>query len=291
MSVLQDSPLQNKICLVTGATSGMGKATALELARRGGTVLLVTRNQSKGERVLDEIRDASSNATIDLFVADLSSMCEVVRLADEVKARHQALHVLVNNAGGIFFERMETVDSYEYTFALNHLAYFQLTNLLLDLLKASAPARIINISSFVEKIGKLNFADLHRQKQYSGFAAYAQSKLANLLFTYDLARRLDSTGVTVNAVGPNFVKTNFAKNSRGVNRFLAFVFGLIGTSAEKGAETIIYLASSPEVEGVTGKFFYHSKERASSPQSHDRALQEQLWQASVALLNLVEVNG
>lgn len=196
--------MQDKICLVTGATSGMGKETALGLARMGATVVLVARNKRKGEEARQEIARQSGNENIDVLFADLSSQQDVRKLADEFKAKYQQLHVLVNNAGAVFAQRQTTVDGLEMTFALDHLAYFLLTNLLLDTMKSSTPARIINIASALQGIGKIHFDDLQGEKSYGvlGFSAYSQAKLANVMFTYDLARRLEGTGITVNAVGP-----------------------------------------------------------------------------------------
>lgn len=275
--------MQNKVCMVTGATSGMGKATAAALAQMGATVILVARNQGKGEAVCDEIRRQSGNTNVEVMYADLSSLQSVRELVATFQQKYQQLHVLINNAGGIFFKRETTVAGLEMTLAVNHLAPFLLTSLLLDTLKASAPARVINISSNVERIGNINFADLQGEKRYISFGAYGQAKLALLLFTYELARHCEGTGVTVNAVTPGPVATNFGKGGNHfMNRVLPFFFRF-ATSAEEGAQTAIYLASSPVVEGVTGKAFYHSKELSSSRKSYSVALQKKLWQASEEL--------
>ncbi|MBC8160570.1 MAG: SDR family oxidoreductase [Roseiflexaceae bacterium] len=278
--------MQHKICMVTGATSGMGKATAAALAQLGATVILVARDQRKGEVVRDEIRTQSGNPQVDVLYADLASQQAIRDLAATFKQRYQHLHVLVNNAGGLFFRRETTVDGLEMTFAVDHLAYFLLTNLLLDVLTASVPARIINVSSNAERIGKIAFDDLQRKRRYSAFPAYAQAKLGNLLFTYELARRLAGTGVTVNAVTPGPVATSFGSGGRGLRKIVPLVFRVIGIRAEEGAQTAIDLASSPALEGVTGKVFYHSKELQSSPQSRDVALQQRLWQVSETLTGL-----
>lgn len=274
--------MRNRICMVTGATSGMGKVTAAALAQMGATVILVARNQTKGEAVRDEIRMQSGNMNVEVLLADLSSQQAIRELAATFRQQYQQLHVLVNNAGAIFFKRETTVDGLEMTFAVDHLAYFLLTNLLLDVLKASAPARIINISSSVEGIGNINFNDLQCEKRYMSFGAYAQAKLANMLFTYELERRLQGTGVTVNAITPGPVATNFAGGGKGFFRIFPLIFRF-GKSPNEGAQTAIYLASSPTLEEVTGKAFYHCKELQSSRKSHNVMLQKNLWQVSEEL--------
>ena len=277
--------MQGKICLVTGATSGMGKETALGLARMGATVVLVARDQNKGKQTLHEITRQSGNEHIDLLLADLSSQQEVRKLADEFKAKYQQLHVLVNNAGAVFTKRQTTVDDLEMTFALDHLAYFLLTNLLLDTIKASAPARIINISSQAQGVGKINFNDLQGEKNYGlfGFNAYGQAKLANVMFTYELARHLQGTGVTVNAVGPGPVSTNFGVSNGGIfSTITKFVMRSAKTPAD-AAKTAIRLASAPEMQNETGKFYYNEREIRSSKLSHNVATQKRLWEVSEEL--------
>ena len=276
-----ETTLNNMVCLVTGATSGMGKATATALAQMGATVVLVARNQQKGEAVCNEIRTQTENQQVDVLLADLSSRAAIHTLAATFKERYPRLHVLVNNAGGIFFQRETTVDGLEMTLAVNHCAPFLLTHLLRDVLMTSAPARIINISSSVERVGTINLADIQRARRYSGFPAYAQAKLALLMTSYEWARRLEGTGVTVNAVTPGPVATNFGYQ----NRVLSFLFSF-ARSAEQGAQTAIYLASSPKVATVTGKAFYHEKERRSSPKSYNVALQQRLWLLSEALTGI-----
>ena len=272
--------------MVTGATSGMGKATAFALAQMGATVILVARNQNKGETVRDEIRIQTGNQNVEVMLADLSSQQSIRELAQTYKQTHQQLHVLINNAGGIFFTRKTTVEGLEMSLAVNHLAPFLLTDLLLDVLKASAPARIINISSNVERIGTINFDDLQGEKRYISIRAYAQAKLATLLFTYELVRRLEGTGITVNAVTPGPVATNFGKSGKHpMNTVLPLLFRF-ARSAEAGAQTAIYLASSPAVEGVTGKAFYHCKELRSSRTSYNIALQKKVWQVSEELTGM-----
>ncbi len=277
--------MQGKICLVTGATSGMGKETALGLARMGATVVLVARSKSKGAETQQEITRQSGNENIDVLLADLSSQQEVRKLADEFKAKYKHLHVLVNNAGAVFTKRQTTVDGLEMTFALDHLAYFLLTNLLLDTMKASTAARIINISSGAQGIGKINFDDLQGEKSYgaAGFSAYSQAKLANVMFTYDLARRLEGTGITVNAVGPGPVATNFGISNGGIfGSIVKFLTRSAKTPAD-AAKTAIRLASAPELQNETGKFYYNEREIRSSKLSHNVATQKRLWEVSEKL--------
>ncbi len=277
--------LEGKICLVTGATSGIGKETALALAREGGTVVIVARNPEKGARVVQEIKDSTGNSNIDLLIADLSRQADVRNLATQFRQKYAYLHVLVNDAGAVYMRRQETVDGIEMTFGVNHLAGFLLTNLLLDMLKASAPSRIINVSSRAHVGAHLELDDLQGRKSYSGFRAYGASKLANLYFTYELARRLEGTGVTVNALHPGFVRSNFGRNNPGgiVVRALS---ALMGISVQKGALTSIYLATSPEVERVTGKYFVKCRPVRSNHISYDRDIARRLWDISEELTGL-----
>ena len=243
------------------------------------------RNRQRGEETLREIKRQSDNEDIDLLLADLSSQQEVHKLATDFKAKYSQLHVLVNNAGAVFSKRQTTVDGLEMTFALDHLAYFLLTNLLLDTIKASAPSRIINISSQAQAIGKIHFDDLQGEKSYGmfGFTAYSQAKLANVMFTYDLARRLQGTGVTVNAVGPGPVSTNFGLNNSGISGRISALLARSAKSPVDAAKTAIRLASAPEVEGETGKFYYNEREISSSRLSHNVATQKRLWDVSEEL--------
>lgn len=278
--------MQNRVCMITGATSGMGKATATALANMGATVVLVARNQSKGEAVRDEIRAQSGNMNVEVMLADLSSQQAIHALVKNFQQSYQHLHVLINNAGGIFFTRETTVDGMEMTFAVNHLAPFLLTSLLLDTMKASVPAHIINISSSLERIGSLNLDDLQSEKRYISIVAYAQVKLATMLFTYELARRIERTGVTVNAVTPGPVATDFGKNGNHPMSVILPLLFRFATPAEKGAQTAISLASSPLFAGMNGKVFYHQKELHSSRKSYNVALQKKLWQASEELTKM-----
>lgn len=277
--------MKGKVCLVTGSSSGIGKVTARELARMGATVVMVCRNRAKGEVALAEIKEMSGNAQVDLIVADLSSLAEVSRAANEFKQKYAQLHVLINNAGGVNAERKVTPDGLEYTFATNYLAPFLLTELLLDVLKASAPARIINVSSVAHASGKIDFSDLQGAQRYSIMRAYCQSKLAQVYYTYELADQLEGTGVTVNVHHPGMVASNFNDGLSGFTHFIGVVaYAAMGISVEKGAETMLYLATSPEVEGVSGKYFSDSKEKASSKRSHNVAVRKRLWQVSEELI-------
>jgi NAD(P)-dependent dehydrogenase (short-subunit alcohol dehydrogenase family) len=276
--------MNGKICLVTGGTNGIGKSTAQELARMGTTVVIVGRDAQKTCQVVEEIRAASGNKNVGSLLADLSSQQEVRRLADEFKSKYSHLHVLINNAGGFFMRRLLSVDGIEMTFALNHLASFLLTNLLLDTIKASAPARIINVSSGAHTSGKIEFDNLQGERVYSP-RVYENSKLANILFTRELARRLEGTGVTVNALHPGFTATGFAKNNGKAIAALVSVFApLVARSPAKGAETSIYLASSSSVEGITGKYFHNSRELPAAPQATDMVIARKLWDASAQMV-------
>jgi len=278
--------MRGKVCLVTGGSAGIGKATALGLANMGATVIVVGRDRSRGEAGVTEIKQKSNNDAVDLMLADLSSQASIRRLAEDFKDRYQQLHVLISNAGVFISKRTVTVDGIETTFAVNHLAPFLLTNLLLDVLKASAPARIINITSSGERSGTINFDDLQGEGRYSGFRAYNQSKLAMILFTYELARKLEGTAVTVNCVHPGVVVTNLGRGSSGAFGLLLRLMRPFFSSPEKGAETPIYLASSPEVEGVSGKYFAKKAEAKSSERSYDTVTARRLWQVSAELTKL-----
>jgi NAD(P)-dependent dehydrogenase (short-subunit alcohol dehydrogenase family) len=279
--------MRGKICLITGATSGIGKATALGLAKLGATVVLVGRDRARGEQAQSEIREQSGNPHIDLMLADLSSQRSIRQLANDFKGRYSQLHVLINNAGVFELRKRLTVDGLDMVFAVNQLAPFLLTNLLLDVIKASAPARIVNVSSGSHEANYLKLDDLQSEKHYRPMRAYGQSKLALVLFTYELARRLEGTGVTANCLHPGFVATNIAQRDLpAIARPLAKPVFLFGISPEEGAKTSIYLASSPDVEGVTGKYFVKSVPKQSSPLTHDVSLQHKLWQVCAVMTGL-----
>jgi retinol dehydrogenase 12 len=281
--------MNGKICLVTGATNGIGKAAAQALAQMGATVVIVGRDAQKAARVTADIKEVSGNQNVDYLIADLSSQQEILRLAGEFKNKYQHLHVLLNNAGGTFTTRLLSADGIEMTFALNHLAYFLLTNLLLDTLMASSPARIINVSSDAHSGGKIEFGNLQSEQNYSSFGPYGNSKLANILFTTELAHRLEGTGVTVNALHPGLTSTGFGSNNTGFfMKIMKVIIPLIGRTPERGAETSIYLASSPEVQSITGKYFVDCKVTKPALQAEDRAVARKLWDVSTGMVHLTE---
>ncbi|HOU12659.1 MAG TPA: SDR family NAD(P)-dependent oxidoreductase [Anaerolineae bacterium] len=281
-----DKPMHGKVCIITGAASGIGAATAQALAQQGATMILVDRDVEKGAITVAQIKQQTGNPSVELMAADLSSQQEIRRLAQQFKSRYQRLDVLLNNAGAIFAERQESVDGIEMTFALNYLGYFLLTNLLLDTLKAGAPARIINTSSRSHARARINFDDLESRTNYQGLSAYAHSKLAIVLFTYALARRLEGAGVMVNALHPGIVATNFGRGSDGALGFVMRLFRPAFLSPEQGAQTGIYLATSGEVAGVTGKYFVKCKAVPSAPASYDTAIASRLWEVSEAYTKL-----
>lgn len=276
--------MQGKTVIVTGATNGIGLVTARELARLGAQTILISRSAEKCAAAVEQIKRETGQTQVSFLAADLSTRAGVQQAAFEFKTSHPRLDVLVNNAGGVFMSRQLSADGLEMTLALNHLNYFHLTILLLDLLKASGPARIVNVSSDAHRGGKIKLADLQLAEGYSGFGAYAQSKLANVLFTYELARKLEGTRVTANALHPGFVKTGFGKNNGGFMTLVLNLLTPLQKSPASGAETSIYLAASPEVEGVNSKYFADCKAVASDPASYDQAVAEKLWQLSLELI-------
>ncbi len=272
-----------KTCLITGATSGIGAAAALELARLGFDVGLVGRSVRRCRRQAERIERQVSGASVQCFVADLSSKREVLRLAAEVKERYRTLDVLVNNAGAFFTRREVSPDGLEMSFALNHLGGFILTNALLNMLRQSPAGRVVVVASHAHVLGAIDFEDLQSARDYNGMKAYAQSKLANVMFTYALARRLKGTRVTVNAVDPGNVATNLGSNN---NWLRARVRNLVKRSLlrpEEGAQTVVYLASSPEVEGMSAGYYYECQSRRSSERSYDEVVGERLWKTSEEL--------
>jgi NAD(P)-dependent dehydrogenase (short-subunit alcohol dehydrogenase family) len=277
-----------KVCMVTGANSGIGKATALGLASLGATVVMVCRSQERGEAALAEIKQKSSNERIFLLLADLASQAAIRKLAEDFNKQFSALHVLINNAGIIPRKRQVTVDGFETQFAVNHLAPFLLTNLLLDTLKRSAPARIVTVTSDMHRGASISFDDLQSVGSYRPVRVYSETKLANVLFTYELARKLKGTKVTANCLHPGMVATKLLADGIGIPRPLTSTTKLIGSSPEKGAKTLIYLAASPEVEGVNGKYFVKEKPVESSQISYDQSLAGRLWKQSAELAGLAD---
>ena len=280
-----------KTVLVTGGTGGIGRAAAIGLASMGARVGITGRDRDRAEAAAVAIARESGNTGVDVFVADMSSQAEVRRLAEEVLAAYPRLDVLLNNVGGFWSHRHVTVDGLEHTFALNHLAPFLLTSLLIERLKASAPARIVTVSSGAQSMGKIVFEDLMGEHKYSGQTAYNQSKLANVMFTYELARRLAGTGVTATALHPGMTSTAFSAEdpSRAFAPLVAVMRPFM-RSPQKGAETPVYLASSPEVEGVTGRYFANRKAKESHGSSYDTTTTARLWRVSTDLVGLPAIS-
>lgn len=281
--------MNGKLVMVTGATAGIGKVTARELARKGATVIVVGRSREKCETITNDIRTKTGNPHVSFMVADLASQAEIRRLATEFYAHHDHLDVLVNNAGAVNAKRIKSPDGIELTFAVNHLNYFLLTHLLLPALKAAPTARIVNVASDAHMGGALDFEDLeYKQRRYNGFAAYAQSKLANIMFTYELARRLTGSTVTANALHPGFVSTRFGANNGGIFTLVPVLARLLGVNEDRGAETSIYLASSPDVDGVSGAYYSEGRLSKSKQVSYDTAAQQRLWQISEQMTGILE---
>ena len=275
--------MAGKTCLITGATAGIGQKIALELAHMGANVVLAGRKQAKCAATANQIREESRNPNVEYLVADLSSQEEVHRLAKEFKEQHPRLDVLVNNAGAMYLRRERSIDGIEMTFALNHLAYFMLTNLLLDVLTASAPARVVNVASGAHAGARLDLKDVQDPRRYVGFRAYSRSKLCNVLFTYELDRRLEGSGVTANALHPGLVATSFLNNNGPFGRCLNWFLRIRGTSVAAGAMTPVFVASSPEMEGVSGKYLVKKQPVRSSKHSYDESLAAALWELSASL--------
>lgn len=277
---MDTNSMAGKTVLITGATDGIGRQAAKEIAAKGARIVLVGRSREKCERTAAEVIAFSGNSAVDCLIADLSSMSEVKALADAFRARYDRLDVLVNNAGASFLRHTWTEDGIEKTFALNHLAYFLLTHLLLDVLKSSAPSRIVSTSSGSAYRGKIHFKDIHLERFYFVHTAYAQTKLANVMFTYALARRLEGSGVTANVFHPGLVKTGIFRKVRGVGPLIEWFLTRKAIPVEDGADTLVYLVTSPEVEGESGHFYFKRKIRQTPESSYDIEAQEHLWQLS-----------
>ena len=275
--------LLGKTVLLTGASSGIGRATALGLADEGARLILVGRTPERCEETLSLLRHRTGRNDALLLRADLSSLKEVRRLADEVLARADRLHVLVNNAGVTLLQRRLTADGLEATFATNHLAYFLLTGLLLPRLRESAPARIVNVASDAHRFGRLDLSDLQNERSYRAMRVYGQSKTANILFTQELARRLTGSGVSANALHPGGIRSNLGRSEGKALELVRKLVGLFLKSPEEGARTSLYLACSPEVEGVTGRYFAKCRERRPAAHARDPELARRLWERSEEL--------
>ncbi len=277
--------MRGRTCLVTGATSGIGRETAAALAARGARVLIVGRDASKTHLTATRLQAESGNPDVVPLIADLSSQEQIRRLSEQLREHVGRLDVLVNNVGAIFERRQLSADGIEMTLALNHLGYFLLTQLLGDLLESGTPARIVNVASDAHRRGRVAFDDLQRQHRYGAWSAYCQSKLANVLFTYELARRLSGSAITVNAVHPGFVASGFGSNGRGwLRATLRLAMRVAAISVSAGAQTPIYLATAPHVDDVSGAYFYKMRRVASSPSSYDAAAARRLWDMSLALV-------
>ena len=282
---MADIAMTNKVCLVTGCNSGIGKVTALELAKQGATVVMACRKAEAGRAVQEEIKAISGNSNVDLLLADLSSQEAVRGLARDFHEKYGQLHVLINNAGVLSKKRVLTVDGLENQFAVNLLAPFLLTHLLLDTLKASAPARVVNVTSTMHRFAGIDFDNLQGEKKYSAQGAYNQSKLGVVLFTLELARRQAGSGVTVNCLHPGVVGTGIMRDS---SNLIRRGWKALTLSPEKGADTSLYLAMSPQVEGVSGQYFEKRKIAKASKKAADRELALKLWQRCTQLTGMDE---
>jgi retinol dehydrogenase 14 len=279
------SDLTGRVCVVTGATRGIGRATAEGLARLGASLILVCRRAEDGVEVAESIKGSGGHAP-EVVLCDLSSQSSIRSAATEIVRKHPRLHVLINNAGLLLRSRQVTVDGHEMQLAVNHLAYFLLTNLLLDALKAGAPSRIVNVSSGAHQGGRIDFDSLQSERRYDTIRVYSMTKLANILFTHELARRLEGTRVTVNAVHPGVIATRLLADYLDVPASGGSTAPTFGGNPERGAETSIYLAASPEVEGISGGYFVNRQESRSSPASYDEAAARKLWEVSAQLTGL-----
>ncbi len=279
-----DQGMMNRVVMITGGTSGIGKETALGLARLDATVAIVGRNREKTASVVEELKTIAGNDRIIPYICDLASLADVRKLASDFHSDQSRLDVLFNNAGAINSKRQLSKDGYELTFAVNHLAHFLLTDLMMDLLKESVPSRVIVTSSAAANMGHMHFDDLMLEKGYSGFKAYSQSKLANQLFTFELARRLQKTGVTANCLHPGVVRSGFGMNNKGAMKIGYSLFSPFLISAKKAAVTPVYLASSPEVRDVTGKYFSKGKEKEPPKEATDLDSATRLWEISERLV-------
>jgi NAD(P)-dependent dehydrogenase (short-subunit alcohol dehydrogenase family) len=272
--------LTGRVCVITGASSGIGRETAAALAAMGATLALVCRDRARGEATVAALRATTGNDAVTLFLADLARQADIRRVAAELLARFPKLHVLINNAGLVNLQHTTTADGIETVFAVNHLAYFLLTHLLLDRLKASAPARIVNVASDAHRIGRLDFDDLGSARRYRAMRVYGTSKLANILFTTELARRLDGSGVTANCLHPGAVATRLGQNNGRAATFLIKVLAPFFRTPAQGAATSVYLASSPAVASVSGRYFSNCREARPARAARDPVTARRLWDVS-----------
>ena len=274
--------MKDKICVITGANSGIGKETAIALANKGSHIVMICRNQEKGEMARQEIIKSTGNQNIDLLMADLSSLADIRQLAEKLKTKYNHIDILIHNAGSTFMKREINADGNEMTFAVNYLAVYELTMLTLPLLKAAPEGRIVIVSSALEAMGRINWDDINYDRRpYNIIASYAQSKLMLIIFTKELAKRLSDTHITVNVLHPGGVATNLGITNN--NLFYKLVWKFIGwfmVSAKKGAETSVYLATSPEVSGITGKYWSSKKLRENNPAADTPGAGERLWKLS-----------
>ena len=278
---------KNSVVIITGANSGIGKATSTELAKTGATIIMLCRDFTRGNSAVKDVRSLSGNDSIYMYLCDLSSLSSIENCCKELKNKLKRIDVLINNAGVILPGYHQTKDGYELQFGVNHLGHFLLTNRLLEIIISSAPARIINLTSGAHKSGKIHFEDINLKNNFTFWKAYSQSKLANVLFTYELAQRLKGTGVTVNCLHPGAVATNMGINRQtGFGKFITRLLKPFFQTPEKGASTSIYLATSNEVKEVSGKYFYRKKPIESSKSSHDKDLAKRLWKLSEELTDL-----
>ena len=277
------SMTENKICVITGETSGIGNATAILLAKLNIELVLIGRNPAKLEHTKQFIVEKTGNRNIHFFLADLSSQKDIVTVSSNIKKQYSYIDILINNAGAIVLTHKKSIDGVELTFALNHLSYFLLTNCLIDLLKIKSHARIINVSSIAHRNAIIDFNDIHNEKKYKPFKAYSQSKLANILFTYKLAKQLHGTGITVNAIHPGLISSDLIKNNNPgiIGRFLAYMHHLVGKRPEIAGKAITYLASSQDLENISGKYFDGNIETPSSDYSYNEEIWQKLWDISL----------
>lgn len=286
--------LNGKTIIVTGGTNGIGEVSALELARAGAEVIVISRSKDKCAATVQKIQSETGNKNVSYIAADLSTLAGIRSAAEQFLSQHSKLHVLLNNAGGVFTSRQVTADGYEMTFALNHLSYFLLTHLLINTLKATAAsegdARVVNVSSSAHFMARgVDLDDLQRKKNFNRFGVYSETKLMNVLFTNELSKRLQGTNVTANSLHPGLVRSGFGKNNGGIIPMLFSMIQIFGISAQQGAQTSIYLASSPEVKGITGKYWDKKKVTTPSVPAQDTAAQEKLWRISEELTHIAPV--